>query len=49
MDRTQAMRYQKINSLLWNFSLPAIVGMVVNSPVSYTHLVQLPFAVAIRP
>ena len=31
MDRTQAMRYQKINSLLWNFSLPAIVGMVVNS------------------
>lgn len=31
MDRTQAMRYQKINSLLWNFSLPAIVGMVVNA------------------
>ena len=31
MDRTQAMRYQKINSLLWSFSLPAIVGMVVNS------------------
>lgn len=31
MDRTQAMRYQKINSLLWSFSMPAIVGMVVNS------------------
>lgn len=31
MDRAQAMRYQKVSALLWNFSLPAIVGMVVNS------------------
>jgi len=31
MDRAEAMRYQKVNSLLWSFSLPAIVGMVVNA------------------
>jgi len=31
MDRTDALRYQKVTSLLWSFSLPAIVGMVVNA------------------
>ncbi len=31
MDRSIAMRDQKIGSLLWQFSLPAIVGMLVNA------------------
>ena len=31
MDRSEAMRYKNIGSLLWTFSLPAIIGMLVNS------------------
>lgn len=31
MDRSNAMRDQKIGSLLWRFSLPAIVAMLVNA------------------
>lgn len=31
MDRSEALRSQKISSLLWSFSMPAIIGMVVNS------------------
>ncbi len=31
MNRTEEMRDKSIGSLLWNFSLPAIVGMLVNS------------------
>lgn len=31
MDRSEALRIQRISSLLLHFSLPAIVGMVVNS------------------
>ncbi|HHX50296.1 MAG TPA: MATE family efflux transporter [Clostridia bacterium] len=31
MDRSEQMRNQNIGTLLWNFSLPAIVGMMVNS------------------
>ncbi|MDD4767559.1 MAG: MATE family efflux transporter [Desulfotomaculaceae bacterium] len=31
MDRSIAMRDQNIGSLLWKFSLPAIVGMIINA------------------
>jgi len=31
MDNSVAMRDQKIGSLLWKFSIPAIVGMLVNA------------------
>ncbi|NLG33056.1 MAG: MATE family efflux transporter, partial [Syntrophomonadaceae bacterium] len=31
MDRSEQLRYTKISRLLWDFSLPAIVGMLVNS------------------
>ncbi|SMC75312.1 MATE family efflux transporter [Sporomusa malonica] len=31
MDQSQALGQEKISKLLWNFSLPAIVGMVVNA------------------
>jgi putative MATE family efflux protein len=31
MDRSEQMRDQSIGSLLWSFSLPTIVGMLVNS------------------
>lgn len=31
MDRSEQLRDQKIGSLLWTFSIPAIVGMLVNS------------------
>lgn len=31
MDRSEQMRDQSIGKLLWTFSLPAIVGMLVNS------------------
>ncbi|MDS1029767.1 MATE family efflux transporter [Bacillota bacterium LX-D] len=31
MDRSEAMQDQKIGSLLFSFSLPAIIGMLVNS------------------
>lgn len=31
MDKSIAMRDQKIGSLLWKFSLPAIIGMLVNA------------------
>ncbi|MFX4260999.1 MATE family efflux transporter [Pelotomaculum propionicicum] len=31
MDRSIAMRDQRIGSLLWKFSLPAIVGMLINA------------------
>ena len=31
MDRSEAMRYKNIGSLLWTFSMPAIIGMLVNS------------------
>lgn len=31
MDRSIAMRDQNIGSLLWKFSIPAIVGMIINA------------------
>ena len=31
MDRSFAMRDQNIGGLLWQFSLPAIVGMIINA------------------
>lgn len=31
MDQSQALGQEKISNLLWKFSLPAIVGMVVNA------------------
>lgn len=31
MDKSEQIRYGKIGRLLWDFSLPAIVGMLVNS------------------
>ena len=31
MDQSQALGQEKISKLLWDFSLPAIVGMVVNA------------------
>lgn len=31
MDRSQALGQEKISKLLWEFSLPAIVGMLVNA------------------
>ena len=31
MDRSEQMRDQSIGKLLWSFSLPTIVGMLVNS------------------
>lgn len=31
MDQSQAMGQEKISKLLWDFSLPAIVGMIVNA------------------
>ena len=31
MDRSKALGEEKISKLLWKFSLPAIVGMVVNA------------------
>ena len=31
MDHSEQLRDQKVGSLLWNFSLPTIVGMLVNS------------------
>ena len=49
MGTQDIMGSENVTKLILKFSLPAIIGMLVNGPVSYTHLITMPFGSASKP